>query len=113
MLYGPALKNWDSTRWRNEIDRMPDGLTLAQAAKRLEKAYVYTSIQLRKHGYKVRDTRGGFHGKKKLTPDKIKNIDWSRRDADLGRKYRVSRERMRQVRKSVGKPRKASGVMGI
>lgn len=98
-------KNWDEAYWAMSIMMLPDGLTLTQAAKRLGKCYPYASIKLKQHGYKILETRGGFKGKRKLTPAIIRRIDWSKSLAALGRKYDVSRERMRQVRNEQSKPK--------
>lgn len=100
-----STRNRTFKDWHREISRLPKNLTLFRASRQLRISYPYASIKLNQHGYKVRETRGGFKGVRKLTPAILKRIDWTQLNADLGRKYKVSRERMRQVRLAHGKPK--------
>ena len=81
------------------IKSLPPGLTLAKAAKLLR--YSQSSVRrwMEATGYEW------AKNEKSLVPKWAMDIDWSIPNSDLARNLGLSRERIRQVRDLLGKPK--------
>lgn len=85
--------------WKISIAKLKPGLTIAQASKQLGVGYGYT-IKLCKRRYEFkRQPRSTDHSNDKL---KLTKADRNLNHAEVGLKYGVSREWVRQVRRKAG-----------
>lgn len=101
-------KNWNWTIWEAEIKKLKPGLSVKEAANLLGRSWPITCQWLNHFGYKFRETRGEERAKwwKKRARLKPHKVDWSTRDADIARKFGVSRQRVRQVRAKLSQTQK-------
>ena len=81
------------------IKSLPPGLTLSKAAKLLR--YSQSSVRrwMEATGYEWATTE------KSLVPKWAKGINWMMTNSDIARQLGFSRERIRQVRDLLGKPK--------
>ena len=81
-------------RWFKHFEKLKPGLSLQQVSKQLKENYasVYRWAEL--FDYRFPDLRRSG----RVSSSQWDEVDWSRRDADLARELKVSRERVRQVR---------------
>lgn len=89
-----------SEYYREAVRSLPPGLTQKEAACRLGLPYQTARQLIERHRYRAEDGRK-FRSGKKFLPDQA---DWTASNADLARQFGVSRERVRQWRKHLGKP---------
>lgn len=86
----------------NRIKSLPKGLSVQQAARRLRRSYHTTRYWLVKRGYHRVDGRAAGWSRSRwlmsatVDPDKV---DWTMRDAQIARKFGVSRQRIGQLRR--------------
>lgn len=105
-----STRNRTFKQWQREISSLPKNLTLFKASRRLRVCYPYASVKLKQHGYKVLETRGGFHGTPKLSKAVIRRINWKLPNATIAenlkrKKRKVSREWIRRIRQEQGQPK--------
>lgn len=82
------------------IGKVPPGLTVSEVASRLSLSYHQARYRMLKAGYRAKDGREtGQHNHRKFNP---KPHEWRLKNADLARRYGVSRERVRKVRELRG-----------
>ena len=87
--------------WLKAIEKLPPGLSYLQASKRLRAPYSSLRLAMIKFGYSNVD--GHHQGQLKNRTLIVEKVDWSQTNADIGRKYGVSRERVRFMRRRLGK----------
>ena len=88
--------------WPKLLSSLPHGLTIGEAAKRLNTPYLSTRAAIRMFGYPVIDGRKyGQRSNRKLKLDKV---DWTKSNVAIARKFKVSRELVRLRRKQLGHP---------
>jgi len=87
--------------WIKAIQKLPPGLSYLQASKRLRAPYSSLRLAMIKCGYSGVD--GRVRGQLKNRKLQVEKVDWSQTNADIGRKYGVSRERVRFMRRRLGK----------
>ena len=93
---------WAQVNWKAAIKTLPPGLTPREAASRLGLPYHSVRAALRLNGYRAADARTLVqNSRRKLIPDRIK---WTMSNADIARRFGVSREAVRQLRNELGKP---------
>jgi hypothetical protein len=85
--------------WPNMIAALPHGMTLEQVAMFFRRSENLMRRRLIEAGYVVRKIRATG------VPNWAKSLDWKQPNVDLAEKLGVSRERVRQIRKAMGKPR--------
>jgi hypothetical protein len=88
--------------WRTLIRSLPKGLTFREAASRLGQNYNSTRLAI--HRYKYRAVDGRRFSQIVKRKIKVEAIDWRRSNIEIARELRCSRERVRQLRSSLGKP---------
>jgi hypothetical protein len=89
--------------WKALISRLPKGLTFTEVAKRLGTEYQSTRHAIIRYRYPAVDGRSyGQRRLRRLVPERI---DWSLSNIEIARRLLVSRERVRVVRKALGKKR--------
>jgi len=88
-------------RWHDIIQRLPPGLSLSQAARRLRRKYSATRHWLLRLDYPFTDGRQASWTPARHRRTRSFNweqADWSKPNVLLARQHGVSRERIRQVR---------------
>jgi hypothetical protein len=83
-------------KWFAKVSRLPPGLDLAQAARRLHEPYGAVRRWAVLFGYRFPDRR------RTVSREQWKRVDWRKRDADIARELGVTRECVRLVRRSRG-----------
>lgn len=81
------------------IRALPAGLKVEQAARVFRRSYTLTRRRLVANGYAFREAR------KYEPPAWALKADWSLPNVDIARKYKLTRERVRQFRKKLKKPK--------
>ena len=100
----PRTKNRKD--WERIISSLPPGLTQWEAAKRLNRSPDTVRGWLLRLNYPYTDGRTCIwdedrpHRQRKLP---FKSVDWSLPNVVIARQFKVSRERVRQVRERLGK----------
>lgn len=89
-----------SDHYRQLLKSLPSGLTQKEVATRLGLPYQTARQLIARARYRSEDGRR-FRPGRKFVPE---NADWTASNADLAREFGVSRERVRQFRKALGKP---------
>lgn len=89
-----------ATKWKELFRSLPHGLSFGEVARRLGIPYQQVRIAIHEHGYKATD--GRRFSSRRIIP--VEKIDWTQSNADISRKFDVSRERIRVLRKRLGKP---------
>ena len=90
-------------KWKSLIDSLPDGLTFSEAAKRLGLPYQATRQAIIRYRYPAVD--GRRYGQRRVRRMVPESIDWRKSNIQIARELLVSRERVRIVRKALGKKR--------
>jgi len=83
-------------KWFAKVSKLPPGLDLAQAARRLREPYGAVRRWAVLFGYRFPDRR------RTVSREQWKRVDWRKRDADIARELGVTRECVRLVRRSRG-----------
>ena len=88
--------------WKQKLRDLPAGLTYSEVASRIGVGYFTARSAMLKHHYDAPDGRWfSKRGSRKVKPDKV---DWSMPNIAIAKVFRVSRERIRMIRKQLGKP---------
>lgn len=96
----------DRAEWIKVISALPKGLSVTEIAHRTGWSRDSATKRLRLYGYRTADGRHrAWSVEERLRHAKLpfNEVDWSMANADIARKYSVSRERVRQVRKYLHK----------
>ena len=89
--------------WRATIESLPPGLTFSEAALRLARPYYSVRAAIHKYGYQAVDGRGtGQDSHRKI---RVEDADWTKSNIEIARKFLVSKERVRVIRKKLNLPR--------
>lgn len=88
--------------WKARIARLPRRLSYAQAAKRIGKPYQTVRKQLIAHRYQT--INGHRTAKWRTRKINVSAIDWRRSNVEIARDLLCSRERIRKIRLTLGKP---------
>lgn len=90
------------TDFKHRIASLPPGLSILQVAEKLGISYHRAFRAVKSSGYKANDGRTtGQNHYRKLNPD---TVDWSLSNIEIAARCGVTRERVRFVRKALGKP---------
>lgn len=88
--------------YRRLLSGLPKRLTVPELMRRLDLTYMQARTAAKRAGYQTSDGRKFCQRKKRrVIPEKA---DWTKSNADLARLFKVSRERVRQIRNELGKP---------
>lgn len=93
-------QDWRATpirqMWHARFSRLEPGLSLAEIARQLgtSKSVAYTWANVFRYRYPLTNARVDDWGQ----------VDWRLSDAEIARRWHVSRERVRQVRSARGLP---------
>jgi hypothetical protein len=103
LILEPGLRNRviNCNRWADLIGSLPPGLTLAAAARKLGLKYATVRHWILKCNYAYRDGRAGPWSKARRMPRTIMDpdkVDWTQSNIIIARRFKISRERVRQVR---------------
>jgi hypothetical protein len=92
--------NLNKTEWKILITAVPHGLTLQAAVKFLGLNYGISRYWLKRYGYQYADGRAVWtpERKRKARWFDHDEIDWSKKNTQIARQFKVSRERIRQLR---------------
>src|SRR5882757_3951467 len=94
--------------WKKLILTIPKGTTYQAAADKLGQSYHQTRQWMVEFGKQNKTYRKRVHfWRRQETILKYGKLDYRKSDAQLGREQNRSRERMRQIRLLLGKPRPA------
>jgi hypothetical protein len=85
--------------WKDIIASLPKGLTIAQAAKLLRYSETLVRRRMEDVGYKWAVVE------KSRVPPWAKDLNWKLANSELARNLCCSRERIRQIRDLLGKPK--------
>lgn len=88
-----------SELWRKLIGALPPNLTVLEVARIFRRSPEVMERRLREAGYVYRVTRRGVL----IAPWSLE-ADWRLPNVDIARKFGVTRERVRQVRRKLGLP---------
>lgn len=93
--------------WKALIDSLPANLSPRQAAKFLKRPEGTVRYWIARLNYRFADGRHKWSDERlaRARTFDYGNVDWSMRDCQLARQYRVSRERIRQIRILLDKPK--------
>jgi len=100
----PRTKNRKD--WERIISSLPPGLTQWEAAKRLNRSPDTVRGWLLRLNYPYTDGRTCIWDENRPNRQRklpFKTVDWSLPNVVIARWFRVSRERVRQVRERIGK----------
>jgi hypothetical protein len=88
--------------WTRLVEALPAGLTVSRAAKIFRRSFQVTRRRLLENGYEPRPER-----KKRVfpTPEWVLKADWKQPNIDIARKHGMCRERVRQWRLKLHKPK--------
>lgn len=84
--------------WTSLIKTLPLNLTAEEAAKIFRRSVTLTRRRLIENGYNIKNAR------KNKRAEWISKANWSLANIVIARKFKISRERVRKVRKNLGKP---------
>jgi len=88
--------------WKQKLRDLPAGLTYSEVASRIGVGYFTARSAMLKHHYDAPDGRWfSKRGSRKVKPDKV---DWTMPNIAIAKAFKVSRERIRMIRKQLGKP---------
>jgi hypothetical protein len=106
----PKVDRWaasrEARRQRAKIAvAVRGGQTLADVAKQFGVTRHAILQACRENGYYIsQHARPGERVRHRLSPEEWRAVDWTLYDAEIARRYDVSRERVRQVRKELEQP---------
>lgn len=93
----------------DKLQALPEGLTGVQFAEAIGKTRQSANYWIQKTGYKIRDGRqDNAPNIQKILPETWEKVDWGLKDSTIGRHLNVSRERVRQKRLELNKPKTPS-----
>lgn len=87
------------TLWKQLIQALPKGKPAEWVASIFRRDPVTVRRILIKHGYELPKKR------KYQLPEWVCRVDWKQTNAEIAKKFKISRERVRQFRKKLGKPK--------
>lgn len=93
--------------WQALIDSLPCNLSPRQAARFLKRPEGTVRYWIAKLGYRFADGRRKWSDERlcKARTFNYADIDWGMRDCQLAKKHGVTRERIRQIRVLLNKPK--------
>ena len=94
------------TEWEKLIASLSPGMTQTGAAARLRRPSASVRYWLKKLDYRFKDGRCGRWTEARRKACRLFDygkIDWAAPNIEISRKFDVSRERIRQVRRELGK----------
>lgn len=83
-------------KWFAKVSKLPKGLDLSQAARMLREPYGAVRRWAVLFGYRFPDRR------RSVSRERWNKVDWTQRDAQIGRELGVTRECVRLVRRAKG-----------
>ncbi len=92
--------NSNRTEWAVLVGQLERGLSLQTAVRKLGKNYGIARYWLKRLGYQYSDARTAWtvERKRKSRWFDHDRIDWSQPNVQIARQFKVSRERIRQLR---------------
>lgn len=95
--------------WKLLVSTLPPGLTIAEASRRLRRPYWGTLEAIHRYGYEYSDGRRFRWSDSRLARKRGYRFnplkaDWSKSNIALAKRFGVSRERVRIVRRNLGLP---------
>lgn len=89
----------NSPHWPRLIEALPPNLTVDEVSQIFRRSANLVRRRLREHKYRYRTER------KLVIPEWVAKADWSRSNSEIGAEANKSRERVRQWRNILGKPK--------